>query len=1016
MLGLLTPRRRRLPVRTPSSPSLTQEEIDAINGEHKEDTGYTYARSYSYSATYPREYINPVVGYRHSLSNSGFEDDRTYFTRGRDFLIYLISSLLYFIYNSSYSIAANLIYALAYFTPLYYVFNSAKTASDISAIIGIVAQFISRVTQISYYCVKDFFLQTGYNSISLKNDVREAFWNALGYRYVQEEETEYDVQEVGENFVRRQAPILHRVETVSWPRRFFDSIVYVVTFGRYPARLANAGVVPPSRSYHRTSGFGNKGFLARCALKVFGIAYYIITAGFLYERLEPVHVVGVQTRHRSAILAREGEKKYRFRWGLASALLLALIALMLFFGFAQRNSESATQPSDETHYPSLHLTESLRPTVELAYTKGLDATDYVVESGSNLIKAGSSFWSRFSSNFLASFDTSRQSAQNKTAVFLDNATVWTTYGFGKVLAIPRLLVDLVVALFNNILLLLYKIGEAVVGLVRGVKDVLLRITFAILNFLYDFVFHISQKIGFAYDSVPSVDTVAIVNNVHKNFGAVVGKNGYLSILWEQFVALLLYIALQLWNVFSYIVLLPYNLFGSEGYISQIWRYVFSGVGFAGESVAGAARYVFATAYYILSRPIAVINEARQQVVYQNELKETVKHVAVPHGIDDEDFETRVLAIMKKHYATLSPPIENTVIHFNDETLHNRIFPAISQYVTANPKFLESAFKKYLEANPVKAAPEKFDIDAKISSIVARDHKNQKALVEAAIQKYLSVHVAQIVSDYHANNPSYLAELIKSHLTANPLIKEDELTQKIEAIVKNESVIKVALSEQLKKLQSAVTSPSYNNTSGLSVAYLDNRLTELYTLFDAKLRNYSYDRTGEADYALESSGGFVVSTRCTEEYDASTRRESIFGIPLWYTQYSPRYVIQRPSASINAGECWAVKGQTAFLVVQLARPIHVASISYEHLPKTLSPDGNIDSAPKKFKVWSLQNEKDPEKVLIGHYYYDENAEALQKFTAVNTDPRGTPMIEFELTENYGAPYTCIYRLRVHGTPL
>ncbi len=40
-----------------------------------------------------------------------------------------------------------------------------------------------------------------------------------------------------------------------------------------------------------------------------------------------------------------------------------------------------------------------------------------------------------------------------------------------------------------------------------------------------------------------------------------------------------------------------------------------------------------------------------------------------------------------------------------------------------------------------------------------------------------------------------------------------------------------------------------------------------------------------------AGAQVVSIRCSETYDVSTRRESIWGIPLFYVNYSPRVLIQ-----------------------------------------------------------------------------------------------------------------------------
>ena len=139
----------------------------------------------------------------------------------------------------------------------------------------------------------------------------------------------------------------------------------------------------------------------------------------------------------------------------------------------------------------------------------------------------------------------------------------------------------------------------------------------------------------------------------------------------------------------------------------------------------------------------------------------------------------------------------------------------------------------------------------------------------------------------------------------------------------------------------------NKNAHIDEQFIDNYL---HVLVLETLKKFSNDRTGEPDFALESAGGFVVSTRCTENYDEKSRRESIFGIPLWFTSYSPRSVIQRKSQNLNAGECWAIKGNQAYLVIQLARKIDVTAVSYEHLPKELSISGNIDSAPRDFKIW------------------------------------------------------------------
>ena len=64
-----------------------------------------------------------------------------------------------------------------------------------------------------------------------------------------------------------------------------------------------------------------------------------------------------------------------------------------------------------------------------------------------------------------------------------------------------------------------------------------------------------------------------------------------------------------------------------------------------------------------------------------------------------------------------------------------------------------------------------------------------------------------------------------------------------------------------------------------------------TIVEDALSQFSADRVGMPDFALESAGGSVVNVRCSETYYRKTAQVSVFGLPLWYTSNSPRTVIQ-----------------------------------------------------------------------------------------------------------------------------
>lgn len=43
--------------------------------------------------------------------------------------------------------------------------------------------------------------------------------------------------------------------------------------------------------------------------------------------------------------------------------------------------------------------------------------------------------------------------------------------------------------------------------------------------------------------------------------------------------------------------------------------------------------------------------------------------------------------------------------------------------------------------------------------------------------------------------------------------------------------------------------------------------------------------------MESGGGSILGIGCTKQYDETSRLQSIFGVPLYFSSYGPRTVIQ-----------------------------------------------------------------------------------------------------------------------------
>uniref|UniRef100_A0A8C6QVQ5 Sad1 and UNC84 domain containing 1 n=1 Tax=Nannospalax galili TaxID=1026970 RepID=A0A8C6QVQ5_NANGA len=185
------------------------------------------------------------------------------------------------------------------------------------------------------------------------------------------------------------------------------------------------------------------------------------------------------------------------------------------------------------------------------------------------------------------------------------------------------------------------------------------------------------------------------------------------------------------------------------------------------------------------------------------------------------------------------------------------------------------------------------------------------------------------------------------------------------------------------------------------------------IVDNALKLYSQDKTGMVDFALESGGGSILSTRCSETYETKTALLSLFGIPLWYFSQSPRVVIQ---PDIYPGNCWAFKGSQGYLVVRLSMRIYPTTFTMEHIPKTLSPTGNISSAPRDFAVYGLDTEYQEEGQPLGQFTYDQEGDSLQMFYTLERPDRAFQIVELRILSNWGHPeYTCLYRFRVHGEP-
>ncbi|NXS14534.1 SUN2 protein, partial [Neodrepanis coruscans] len=115
--------------------------------------------------------------------------------------------------------------------------------------------------------------------------------------------------------------------------------------------------------------------------------------------------------------------------------------------------------------------------------------------------------------------------------------------------------------------------------------------------------------------------------------------------------------------------------------------------------------------------------------------------------------------------------------------------------------------------------------------------------------------------------------------------------------------------------------------------------------------------------------------------------------------------------VNPGNCWAFRGSQGFAVIRLSSIIRPTAVTLEHIPKALSPQGTIPSAPKDFTVYHLRRK--------WGLWALASSQGLTFY--FHLFPKGDSMGTYQLVElrvlsNWGHPeYTCIYRFRVHGEP-
>ncbi|CAK9826895.1 Klaroid protein [Anthophora retusa] len=291
----------------------------------------------------------------------------------------------------------------------------------------------------------------------------------------------------------------------------------------------------------------------------------------------------------------------------------------------------------------------------------------------------------------------------------------------------------------------------------------------------------------------------------------------------------------------------------------------------------------------------------------------------------------------------------------------------------------------------------------------------KPFVFCVITSLLAMSVSHLCDKYSASATFQIirSDLVNLRMHLNTLSMEvknvmetrDDLKSKLKEV----GYVIPKMSEAILYLRNEVSEGMEQHTKALMKAMSPDTVRDLVR---SELQTYDADKTGRTDYALESSGGAILSMRNTETYSAGAPVLKIFGIPICQQQNVPQAIIQ---TGVLPGECWAFKGTSGSVVIQLLGFVYVSGVSLEHIPQSISPTGETSTAPKDFSILGLTSVDDVNPFFFGEFTYDNTGSSVQYFEVQKKSKKPYEIIELKIHSNSGNhDYTCVYRIRIHGT--
>ncbi|XP_028315674.1 SUN domain-containing protein 1-like [Gouania willdenowi] len=356
---------------------------------------------------------------------------------------------------------------------------------------------------------------------------------------------------------------------------------------------------------------------------------------------------------------------------------------------------------------------------------------------------------------------------------------------------------------------------------------------------------------------------------------------------------------------------------------------------------------------------------------------------------------------------ISPPLPNDI----PVNSPGKVQPSMeTSYISAEPDPDAVSAAEYTQM-------ERLLVDMQLKQKLLEEIKQK---VQMDIQDIIT-QLKEVVSDSRLNLKQEVSTLEKLIFDSQGDSQSAAASMKLKSKILE--VQNVKLSEDLSSIKATPPPVPPPDTSSRPVQYLTPELEQaMEKWFNARMQEHEAIRSSQGtdcvhpradrmpDFALESQGGSVISSRCSETYSRSAFL-TFFGFRLMYPSDGPRTVIQDHPV-LQPGKCWAFYGGQGTLLISLSHPVSITHVTLDHVPRYNTPTGHIDSAPKDFEVFGMNNENEA-GTLLGRFTYDQNGEPTQTFELPSPSDIHH-FVKLRVLTNWGQDeYTCLYRFRVHG---